>query len=71
MDIIRSADHIIDLGPEGGDQGGFLVAKGSPDQIVHVEHSYTGQYLKKYIGRLNELNKKIPFLIHCPAPPAP
>jgi excinuclease ABC subunit A len=59
MDIIRSADHIIDLGPEGGDQGGFLVAKGTPDQIVHVEQSYTGQYLKKYIGRLYELNKMI------------
>jgi excinuclease ABC subunit A len=58
MDIIRSADYIIDLGPEGGDQGGFLVAQGSPDQIVHVEHSYTGQSLKKYIERLYEMNKK-------------
>jgi excinuclease ABC subunit A len=49
MDIIRSADHIIDLGPEGGDEGGYLVAKGSPDEISRVERSYTGKYLKKYL----------------------
>jgi excinuclease ABC subunit A len=49
MDMIRSADHIIDLGPEGGDEGGNLVAEGSPEQISRVAGSYTGQYLK---GRL-------------------
>ena len=49
MDMIRSADHIIDLGPEGGDEGGNLVAQGSPEEITRVAGSYTGQYLK---GRL-------------------
>ncbi len=49
MDMIRSADHIIDLGPEGGDEGGNLVAEGSPEEISRVAGSYTGQYLK---GRL-------------------
>ncbi len=49
MDMIRSADHIIDLGPEGGDEGGNLVARGSPEEITRVAGSYTGQYLK---GRL-------------------
>ncbi|HVN72063.1 MAG TPA: excinuclease ABC subunit UvrA [Desulfomonilia bacterium] len=48
MDIIRSADYIIDLGPEGGEEGGNLVAKGSPREIARVERSYTGRYLKKY-----------------------
>ena len=51
MDIIRSADHIIDLGPEGGDEGGYLVAKGSPDEISRVERSYTGKYLKQYLEK--------------------
>jgi excinuclease ABC subunit A len=51
MDIIRSADHIIDLGPEGGEEGGHIVAQGSPAHIVKTGSSYTGQYLKKYLQR--------------------
>ena len=41
-----TADHIIDLGPEGGDGGGFVVASGTPEEVAAVEESYTGQYLK-------------------------
>jgi excinuclease ABC subunit A len=51
MDIIKSADHIIDLGPEGGDEGGNLVAEGDPDTIARTEQSYTGHYLKEYLAR--------------------
>jgi excinuclease ABC subunit A len=51
MDIIRSADHIIDLGPEGGDGGGFIIARGSPEDIARVESSYTGQFLKRNLAK--------------------
>ena len=47
MDLIKTADYIIDLGPEGGDGGGTVVATGTPEQIAECERSYTGQYLKK------------------------
>ncbi len=50
MDIIKVADHIIDLGPEGGDQGGEIVAEGTPEKVATVPHSYTGQYLKLYLN---------------------
>ena len=49
LDVIKTADHIIDLGPEGGDQGGFVVASGTPEEVAAVEGSYTGQYLKSYL----------------------
>ncbi len=49
LDIIKQADYIIDLGPEGGDFGGTIVAKGTPEEIVKVKESYTGQYLKDYL----------------------
>lgn len=49
LDVIKSADHIIDLGPEGGRGGGNVVACGTPEEIVNVESSYTGQYLKKVL----------------------
>ena len=48
LDVIKTADHIIDLGPEGGDEGGYLVAAGTPEEVAKVEGSYTGQYLKRY-----------------------
>ena len=48
LDVIKTADHIIDLGPEGGDEGGYLVAAGTPEEVAQVEGSYTGQYLKRY-----------------------
>lgn len=46
LDLIKTADHIIDLGPEGGDMGGTIVAQGTPEQVAEVEGSFTGQYLK-------------------------
>ena len=49
LDVIKTADHIIDLGPEGGDQGGYLVAQGTPEEVAAVEGSYTGQYLRHYL----------------------
>lgn len=49
LDIIKCADHIIDLGPEGGDKGGTLVAVGTPEEVAKNEHSYTGLYLKKML----------------------
>jgi excinuclease ABC subunit A len=44
--VIKTADHIIDLGPEGGDSGGYVVASGTPEEVAAVAESYTGQYLK-------------------------
>ncbi|MBQ2785244.1 MAG: excinuclease ABC subunit UvrA [Oscillospiraceae bacterium] len=49
LDVIKTADHIIDLGPEGGDGGGTVVASGTPEQVAATEGSYTGQYLKAYL----------------------
>ncbi len=49
LDVIKTADYIIDLGPEGGDEGGHLVACGTPEQVAQVPESYTGSYLKKYL----------------------
>ena len=49
LDVIKTADHIIDLGPEGGDGGGMVVASGTPEQVAACEGSYTGQYLKPYL----------------------
>jgi excinuclease ABC subunit A len=49
LDVIKTADHIIDLGPEGGDKGGTVVAAGTPEEIALVETSYTGQYLKRML----------------------
>ncbi len=49
LDVIKTADHIIDLGPEGGDKGGTVVCTGTPEEIAACEESYTGQYLSKFI----------------------
>ena len=49
MDVIKTADHIIDLGPEGGDGGGQVLAEGTPEKIAKVKASYTGKYLKEYL----------------------
>ena len=51
LDLVKCADHIIDLGPEGGDQGGHLVAKGTPEELAQIKASITGQYLKEKIER--------------------
>ena len=52
LDVIKTADYLLDLGPEGGDRGGEIVAKGTPEQVAQVEISYTGQYLRKLLGLL-------------------
>ena len=49
LDVIKSADHIIDIGPEGGFRGGEIIATGTPEEIAKVKKSYTGQFLKKYL----------------------
>ena len=51
LDLIKTADYIIDLGPEGGDNGGEVIAVGSPEQIVKNDKSYTGKFLKKYLEK--------------------
>jgi excinuclease ABC subunit A len=51
MDVIKTADHIIDLGPEGGDEGGYVIGCGTPEEITAISNSYTGQYLAKILGR--------------------
>ncbi len=50
LDVIKTADYIIDIGPEGGDRGGTVIAKGTPEEIVKSEISYTGKYVKKMLG---------------------
>ena len=49
LDVIKNADYIIDLGPEGGIRGGTIVATGTPEEVAKCEKSYTGQFLKKYL----------------------
>ena len=49
LDVIKTADYLIDLGPEGGDGGGTLVACGTPEAVAEIPESYTGQYLKSYL----------------------
>ena len=51
LDVVKNADHIIDLGPEGGGRGGRIIAEGTPEEIVKNRHSYTGQYLKPFLSR--------------------
>ncbi|MBQ2201249.1 MAG: ATP-binding cassette domain-containing protein, partial [Clostridia bacterium] len=50
LDVIKTADHIIDLGPEGGDDGGTVIATGTPEEVAACEHSYTGQFLRRALG---------------------
>jgi excinuclease ABC subunit A len=49
LDVIKTADYIIDLGPEGGDRGGQVVTVGTPEEVAGVKSSYTGQFLKKIL----------------------
>ncbi len=53
LDVIKTADYIIDLGPEGGDQGGRIVAMGSPEEVARIESSYTGRFLRKELENQN------------------
>ena len=57
MEVIKSADYIIDLGPEGGERGGDVVGCGTPEQLVQNPASYTGQFLRKKIGVMLSLNE--------------
>ena len=50
LDVIKTADHVIDLGPEGGDKGGYIVAKGTPEEVSKIKESYTGIFLKKLLN---------------------
>ena len=58
LDVIKTADWIIDLGPEGGDAGGHVIAHGTPEEVAQSTDSYTGQYLKKLLGRTQESRKQ-------------
>ncbi|MCZ3393729.1 excinuclease ABC subunit UvrA, partial [Enterococcus faecium] len=58
LDVIKTADHLIDLGPEGGAGGGQVVAVGTPEAIAAVPESYTGKYLKEVLERAQELSQK-------------
>ena len=49
LEVIKMADYIIDLGPEGGDNGGTIVATGTPEEVSKFSSSYTGEWLKKYL----------------------
>jgi excinuclease ABC subunit A len=53
LDVIKTADYVIDLGPEGGEAGGHLVATGTPEEIMKVKTSYTGRYLKEHLKQSN------------------
>ena len=49
LDVIKVSDYVIDLGPEGGNGGGEIIATGTPEEVAKVKESYTGQWLKKYL----------------------
>jgi excinuclease ABC subunit A len=53
LDVIKTADYLIDLGPEGGERGGHVVATGTPEEIMRVKESYTGRYLREHLSRSN------------------
>ena len=50
LEVIKSADHIIDLGPGGGEEGGRVIARGTPEEIAHNKNSFTGEFLKKVLN---------------------
>jgi len=58
LDVIKTADYIIDIGPEGGDKGGTVIAKGTPEEIAKNKKSYTGAYVKKYLESQEARNKE-------------
>ena len=58
LEVIKTADWIVDLGPEGGDKGGRIVAEGTPEDVALVSESYTGQYLAPYLGIKTGKRKK-------------
>jgi excinuclease ABC subunit A len=60
LDVIKNADHVIDLGPEGGDRGGSIIAEGTPEDIMECKNSYTGQYLSKHVKETHGLKQEKP-----------
>ena len=50
LDVIKTADHIIDMGPEGGINGGRIIAEGTPEKVANVKESYTGKFIREIIG---------------------
>ena len=56
LDVLKTADWIIDLGPEGGDKGGFVIAEGTPEDLARRPESATGQYLKRILDKAGRLN---------------
>lgn len=58
LDVVKSADHLIDFGPEGGYGGGKIIAKGTPEEVAEVEHSHTGTYLAKMLKKAKKSSKK-------------
>ena len=53
MEVIKTADWIIDMGPDGGDKGGNIVFEGTPEQLLNIKDSYTGKFLKKILSKKN------------------
>ena len=51
LDVIKTADYIIDIGPEGGDKGGTVIAKGTPEEVAKMPQSYTGKYIKRMLEK--------------------
>jgi excinuclease ABC subunit A len=60
LDVIKSADHVVDLGPEGGDGGGLIVASGTPEDVAACETSYTGHYLRGVLPSPGALGLRLP-----------
>ena len=59
VEVIKTADYIIDLGPEGGDSGGEIVVAGTPEEVAACERSYTGQFLRKVLGEEEPQNPRV------------
>jgi excinuclease ABC subunit A len=59
LDVIKTADWIVDLGPEGGEAGGRLVAEGTPEDVARQKHSYTGQFLRKVLRRKRTSRRRV------------
>ena len=58
LDVIKTADYIIDMGPEGGNRGGTVIAKGTPEEVAKVKESYTGRYIAKMLEK-NQTVKRV------------
>ncbi len=67
LEVVKTADYVIDLGPEGGEEGGYVVALGSPEEIARMDESYTGQALKRVLDSGKD-DKRIPYAYHSSSP---